>query len=118
MTAKSLAVLVLLIAGGIYIGFGQGEDGGGPLAAVQRLFGDSDADAKKLERLYQELEAKESILEQMDADIERMLANPPKPRCEGGTVEVSIRDDPRPELREEIELLQEEIAELEAEMQE
>ena len=116
MSAKKVAVLLLLVAGGIYIGYGRG-DGGGPLAAVQRLFSDSDADEKKLERLYQELEAKESILEQMDADIERMLANPPKPRCEGGTVEVSIRDDPRPELREEIELLQEEIEELEAEMQ-
>jgi len=116
MSTKGVAVLLLLVAGGIYIGYGQG-DGGGPLAAVQRLLGASDADEKKLELLYQELEAKESILEQMDAGIERMLANPPKPRCEGGSVEVTLSEDPRPELRADIETLRETIAELEAKLE-
>ena len=54
----------------------------------------------------------------MDAEIERILANPPKPMCEGGEVEVSIEDDPRPELREEIDMLREKIARLEDELAE
>ena len=113
MTAKRLLILVLLVGLGIYLGFGG--SGSGLMASVTRLLGDSSGDEDRLESLYQELEAKESILAQMDAEIERILANPPKPMCEGGTVEVSIEDDPRPELREEIEMLREKIAELEDE---
>ena len=38
--------------------------------------------------------------------------------CEGGEVEVSIEDDPRPELREEIDMLRDKIARLEDELYE
>ncbi len=114
MTAKRLFILALLIGLGIYFATADSRDG--LMGSATKLFNDSAGDEKRLEELYQELEAKESILEQMDADIERMLANQPKPKCEGGSVEVSISEDPRPELREDIEMLREEIAELEAEL--
>ena len=118
MTAKRLLIFVLLVGLGIYLGFGGGGSSSGLMASVTKLLGNSSADEDRLESLYQELEAKESILAQMDAEIERILANPPKPMCEGGEVEVSIEDDPRPELQEEIEMLREKIATLEDELYE
>ncbi|KPJ76452.1 MAG: hypothetical protein AMJ54_11505 [Deltaproteobacteria bacterium SG8_13] len=118
MTSKRLLILVLLIGLGIYFGYGEGDSRNGLMASVTRFLGGPAADKERLESLYQELEAKKSILAQMDADIKRMLANPPKSSCDGGTVQVFIRDDPRPELRKEIEMLRVEIGELEAELHE
>ena len=118
MTAKRLLILVVLVGLVVYFGFADGNSRSGLMASVTRFLGDSSGDEDRLESLYQELEAKESILAQMDAEIERILANPPKPMCEGGEVKVSIEDDPRPALREEIEMLREKIGSLEDELYE
>jgi hypothetical protein len=114
MNAKRLFILALLIGLTVYFAYSRADTRDGLMASATRFFSSSAADEKRLEQMHQELDAKESILAQMDAKIERIRANPPKPRCEGGTAAVSITDDPRPALREEIKALREEIVDLEA----
>lgn len=62
--------------------------------------------------LKEELAAKEEILFEMEADIEKIISNA-RPQCEGGTVEVDLDRMPLYELESEIELLRQKIASLE-----
>ncbi len=68
-------------------------------------------ESSELQELELELEAKESILAQIEADIERMVNNAPS--CAKGTAEVIVDEGPISELRDEIAMLRDKIASLE-----
>lgn len=87
-------VLLLIIAGGIFYFWSN------------KPF---TSDNEELTDLKMELEAKESILHQMKIDIEQIVANA-RPKCEGGTVEVTVDETPLLELKEDIERLKKKIA--------
>ena len=63
---------------------------------------DGGAKEEEIKELKMELAAKEDILQKMEKDIERIVSNA-KPRCEGGTVSVTVDEAPLEELRSDIE---------------
>lgn len=65
---------------------------------------------KALSELEMELETKENLLGRMENDIEKIIAGA-RPKCKGGTVEVTVDKTPLIELREEIKTLKQKIAE-------
>ena len=74
----------------------------------------SDKCREELELKKAQVEAYEKAIAQVDADFERMNAEIPVCPITGKKSELNITEDPRPELRAKIQVLQEEIKVLES----
>ena len=107
-----------LVVCGLYFGYSffNGNSGAGS-ASIFNSVGASLRSEKDNQELITskkaELRAYEDTLQQIDADIEKMKSEVGTCPITGQPNQISLKDDPRPELRTKIEKLKAEIRQLE-----
>ncbi len=108
MIPRRLVVYLVVIGVVAYLGLGKGDFRD---KVINFKVGGFNTDERKLKELYQELEIKEAMLEEMRVKIDQILANPPS--CPQGVGTVTIEGEPLGDMETDIESVKERIAELE-----